>query len=352
MTQGRDASPLSAGGSEPAGVLAGMRVLDLSQQLPGPYATFLLTCMGASVTKVEPPGGDPGRHLDPEMFQRVNAGKCSVFLDLKSGRGRAVLDDLIVESDVLVEGFRPGVTARLGCDDAAVRRLRPSIIYCSISGMGQDGPLATHPTHDLSLQAMVGNLRDSGPSDRIGVPWVDLATGTSAALAIVAAWHAGTSAYLDMSMLDAARSWSSIKPAAIGEAEATYGVVRAADGHVVLALLEDSMWRRLCAALGWHDWVDDASLGTYVRRRRHAARIRARLDEALESRTVGEIVELAEKFDLPIGRVDADEAPAVQEQFAARGREGQAGAKYTPLPLPLLVPLAGASPLPAAPDAD
>lgn len=339
------------------GALRGLRVLDLSQQLPGPYATFLLAAMGASVTKVEPLTGDAGRHFDPEMFGRVNAGKRSVFLDLKSESGRTGLRRLIEHCDVFVEGFRPGVTARLGCDYDEVRRLRPEVIYCSISGMGQDGPLASHPTHDLSLQAMVGNLRGAGPSDRIGVPWVDLATGTSAALAIVAAWHAGAAAYLDMSMLDVARSWSSVKPAAVAEPEATYGVVAAADGHVVIALLEDAMWQRLCAALSWDDWAADESVRTYSMRRGEAARIRARLDDAFSRRTVEDLVAMAHEYDLPIGATDTDDDPAVTEQLAERGRGAHgAGGEFTALPLPLVVALQSATPYsrnlqPGRPDA-
>lgn len=322
------------------GALRGLRVLDLSQQLPGPYATFLLAAMGASVTKVEPLTGDPGRHFDPEMFERVNAGKHSVFLDLKSEHGRAELRRLIESCDVFVEGFRPGVAARLGCDYGAVQALRPSVIYCSISGMGQRGPLSSHPTHDLSLQAMVGNLRGAAPSDRIGVPWVDLATGTTAALAVVAAWHAGRAGYLDLSMLDAARSWSMVKPAAVAEPEATYGVVEASDGHVVLALLEDAMWQRLCSALSWTDWADDEALRTYAARRTHAGRIRARIDGAFRQRTVGELIALAHEHDLPIGPTETAGDPAVDEQLQVRARTAHGpGAEFSPLPLSLVVPL-------------
>jgi crotonobetainyl-CoA:carnitine CoA-transferase CaiB-like acyl-CoA transferase len=282
------------------------------------------------------------------MFTVVNAGKRSLFLDLKSDAGRSRLHALIESCDVVVEGFRPGVTTRLGCDYDQARRIRPSIVYCSLSGMGQQGPLATHPTHDLSLQAMVGNLRGSGPTDRIGVPWVDLATGTSAALAIVAAWHARTPAYLDMSMLDTARSWSAVKPAAVSEPEATYGVVAAADGAVVVALLEDAMWRRLCAALSWDDWLKDDTLATYSARRGHAARIRARLDEAFAARTLAEIIALAHEHDLPIGPTDVGDDPDVAEQLRVRNRAaGGPGAEFTPLPMPLVVPLEAAMPWPS-----
>ena len=338
-------TPPAAGG----GVLGGMRVLDLSQQLPGPYATFLLAAMGAQVTKVEPLTGDPGRHFDPQMFERVNAGKASVFLDLKSDTDRQRLYELVDASDVFVEGFRPGVTTRLGCDEATLRVRRPTLVYCSLSGMGQTGPLARNPTHDLSLQAMVGTLRDAPPSDRIGVPWVDLATGTTAALAIVAAWQARRPAYLDVAMLDAARSWSAVKPAAVHEPEATYGVLDAHDGRVAIALLEDAMWRRLCVALDWADWADDPALRTYLQRRGHAELIRRRLESAVGARSVRELLTLAHDHDLPLEAVDPALDPQAAEQLTARGREQHDAARYSNLPLELIVPLSAAPSLPGEP---
>lgn len=325
--------------------LHGMRVLDLSQQLPGPYATHLLAALGAEVTKVEPPGGDAARHLDPEMFARVNAGKAGLVLDLKTQAGQARLHELVREHDVLVEGFRPGVTARLGCDPATLRPLRPPLVYCSISGAGQTGPLATHPTHDISLQAMAGVLTGDEDVTRIGVPWVDLATGTTAALAIAASWHSGGGQYLDMSMLDAAATWARAKPAALDPGpEPTYGTVRTSDGgRVVIALLEDAMWVRLCTALGWADWADDQRLARYADRRRHAAEIRGRLDRDLGRLTVGEIGELAERFDLPVGPADATD-PAGREQLALRFPTGS-GRDTVPLPPQLLRTLGPAPPL-------
>lgn len=327
-----------------AGPLAGMRVLDLSQQLPGPYATFLLAGMGADVLKVEPPAGDPARQFDPPMFERVNQGKRSVTLDLKSDQGRARLLKLAGTHDVLVEGFRPGVMARLGCDEATVRAVAPGIIYCSISGMGPEGPLATHPTHDLSLQSMVGALADT-KSDRIGVPWVDLATATTAALSIVAAWHAARPCHLELAMLDAAQAWAHVKPLAVLEPEATYGVVRVRDGAVTIALLEDRMWHGLCVALGWADWATASELSSYLERRIHAARIRARLDQALGRLTVAEVLRLAEEHDLPIGPVDGTKDPRGREQLASRHRD-TAVTEFSPLPTCITVNLGPAPALP------
>ncbi|MDQ4119112.1 MAG: CoA transferase, partial [Actinomycetota bacterium] len=184
---------------------------------------------------------------------------------------------------------------------------------------------------DLSLQAMAGAI--SGDVPRIGVPWVDLATGTSAALAITAAWHAGEGCHLDMSMLDAAVAWARVKPAGLEPGpEPTYGTVRTADGdRVVVALLEDAMWRRLCAALGWSDWADDRRLARYTDRRRHGAEIRERLERAVSALTLDEVVALADRNDLPLGPADATTDPVARAQIAARFPNG-AGRDHLPLP--------------------
>lgn len=333
--------------TSPGAPLTGMRVLDLGQQLPGPYATFLLAALGAEVTKVEPPSGDAARELDPVMFAHVNAGKSTVVLDLKTDGGRRALHDLVASHDVVVEGFRPGVAARLGADAATLRAARPDLVYCSISGAGQHGPLAGHPTHDLSLQAAAGALVGAGDVTRIGVPWVDLATGTNAALAITAAWHAGRGAHLDMSMLDAAVAWSRVKPAALEPGpEPTYGTVPTADGgQVVVAVLEDAMWRRLCTALGWGDWLDDDRLARYADRRRHGKEIRARLEHDLGRLTATQVAALARRHDLPIGPVDATGDPAAQEQVALRFPAEGAG-ECLPLPASLVRRLGPAPPHP------
>lgn len=300
--------------------LAGMRVLDLSQQLPGPYATLLLASLGAHVTKVEPVQGDAARHLDPPMFERVNAGKTSVLLNLKVEPDRKRLYELARESDVFVEGFRPGVALRLGFDYDTIRSLREDIVYCSISGFGQTGPLSRLPSHDLTLQAMAGAVPSDAVIDRIGVPWVDLASATTAALAILAYWQAGTGTYLDIAMLDAASAWSGVKPDAISSPEPTYGIFETADGaRVVVALLEDAMWTRLCTALGWADWQMEERLRSYFERRAVAGRIRERLVTAIRSLTLRQVLEIAAEHDLPIGPVEVVDDPRVREQLATRG---------------------------------
>ena len=141
--------------SEERAPLSGLKVLDFSQNLPGPYATFLLACWGADVIKVEPPKGDPARFMEP-FFSMVNRGKRSVVLDLRDERSRSAVEALVRWADVLVEGFRPGVMDRLGCGFARAKELNPRIVYCSISAYGQEGPMRDHPGHDLNLQATSG----------------------------------------------------------------------------------------------------------------------------------------------------------------------------------------------------
>ena len=316
-----------------SGPLAGLRVLDLSQQLPGPYSTALLASLGADVIKVEAPAGDPARDFDPEMFRRANAGKRSIRLDLKRRDDRDILLSLVERAHAFVEGFRPGVTERLGCDYDTVKAVNPAVVYCSISGFGQHGPLADRPTHDISLQAVAGALPAGARIDRIGVPWVDLATGTTAAFLIVSVCRGGAGGFIDLAMIDAAVAWANIKPQAVRELEPSYGTFATADDDVVVvALLEDAMWHRLCVALSWEDWQADPGLARYRDRRRSAPRIRARLENSLAALTHAEITELAGSHDLPIESVGADD-PSARQQLLER--QAGRGERATWLPLPV-----------------
>jgi len=194
--------------------LTGLKVLDFSQNLPGPYATFLLACWGAEVIKVEPPKGDPGRFMEP-FFSMVNRGKQSVVLDLRASESRDAVEALVRWADVLVEGFRPGVMDRLGCGFGRARELNPRIVYCSISAYGQDGPLRDHPGHDLNLQALSGvcHLERDGEGEPRGtmLPIADLSSSLLAVSSICAALTDRSEArYLDVAMADGVLSWSSV----------------------------------------------------------------------------------------------------------------------------------------------
>ena len=249
-----------------AAFLSGLRVLDLSIWRPGPYATSLLVPLGADVLKVEPPGGDPMRHY-PGLFAGVNEGKRSVELDLKDADDRARALELAAQTDVLVEGFRPGVLDRLGLAEANVRTLNPAVVYCSISGYGRHDPRALLPGHDVNYQAWSGALTpEGGPADRIPpLPTADLAAGLTAAFGICAAVlgrvTSGEGASLDISMTDVLATWTGRAGAAPAPGSTVaapsaptpgYGLFPTIDGgQVALGVLnEQHFWVSLCHALG------------------------------------------------------------------------------------------------------
>jgi crotonobetainyl-CoA:carnitine CoA-transferase CaiB-like acyl-CoA transferase len=309
-----------------------MRVLDISQQLPGPYTSALLADLGAAVTKVEPPAGDPSRRLDPQMYSMVNAGKSTVTLDLKDPSGVEELHRLVERCDVFIEGFRPGVAARLGASWEVLSALNPALVYCSISACGQQGPYANVPMHDLNLQAMAG----IDPGQGIGVPWVDLGTATSCALAIVAAWHqarqSGIGRYLDAAMLDTAVLWGRVKASALERVEPTYGTFRTADGtRVAVAILEDHIWPRLCQALGWRDWYEAQELKSYDERVRRGEEIQSRLAAACEALSQDELLVLAAVYDLPVTALGASLGTDAHAQMGERRLAAIDGRR---LPLP------------------
>jgi crotonobetainyl-CoA:carnitine CoA-transferase CaiB-like acyl-CoA transferase len=268
------------------GKLSGIRVVDLTQFLPGPMLTMMMADQGAEVIKVEPAAGDPARTQAPfdtygdarhsVWFANLNRGKSSVVLDLKSEEGKAALRDLVAEADVFVEGFRPGVMARLGFDYAAVKAIRPDIVYCSISAFGQDGALAHHPAHDMAVQALAGFLSvNDGPDGTPVVPGAasaDLAAGLTALSAVLMALlgreRTGEGAYIDCAMFDSLLPWCvHTAGSAISGGDAPrsssqrslggagfYQVYRTADdAHVVLGGRELKFARNLLTALGRDD---------------------------------------------------------------------------------------------------
>jgi crotonobetainyl-CoA:carnitine CoA-transferase CaiB-like acyl-CoA transferase len=248
--------------------LSGLRVLDLSIWRPGPYATSLLVALGADVLKVEPPGGDPMRQY-AGLFESINAGKRSIELDLKDGNGRDEALELAAQADVLVEGFRPGVLTRLGLGVDTVRGANPALVYCSISGYGQDDPRAELPGHDVNYQAWAGALRPEGGTARVSpLPIADLAGGMAAAFGICAAVlgraASGEGTYLDVSMTDVLATWTGRVGGNDGDGAGTsartgpvpgYGIFDTADGgQVALGVIsEQHFWSNLCTELGRDD---------------------------------------------------------------------------------------------------
>jgi CoA:oxalate CoA-transferase len=274
------------------GLLDGIRVLDFTIWRPGPYATQLLAELGAEVLKVEPPGGDPMR-VYSGLFASLSADKRSIVLDLKNEDGRSRALELAADADVVIEGYRPGVADRLGIGYDAVRAVNPSVIYCSVSGLGQDGPLSQASGHDINYLAWSGALSPAGgPPREPAVPVADLSGGMAAAFAICAAvvkqLKSGEGERIDVAMADVLATWTgAVAPQAEGTDENArgvpgYGTFATADGgFVVLGVLtEDHFWRPLCDVLGLAD--DLAALG-FVDRMARLSELQAQITDAISN---------------------------------------------------------------------
>lgn len=292
------------------GPLAGVRVLDCSIWRPGPYATSLLCALGADVLKVEPPGGDPMRHYTG-LFEAINAGKRSIVLDLKQPEDRARALALAGEADALVEGFRPGVMARLGLDEATVRARNPGIVYCSLSGYGQHDPRAALPGHDVNYQAWAGALTpEGGPAVVPRIPVADLASGLAAAFGICASLlgraPGGDGTYLDVSMTDVMATWTGRTGSSSGGtlSEGTvpgYGLFPTADGgQVALGVLnEQHFWSALCAVLG----LEESGALDFTTRSARGDALQAAVAGAIATRARDELVDALAAKGVPVSPV-------------------------------------------------
>lgn len=276
--------------------LDGIVVLDLTITIPGPYATHLLQRMGARIIKLEPPGGDITR-MTPGLHDAMNVGKESVTVNLKDPHDQALARAIAARADVVVEGWRPGVAARLGVGYEVLREINPALVYCSISGFGADGPLVARAGHDINYLAITGMTQvmfGERPPQAIDLPMADLAGGTFAALriaaALVAAKTAGRGCHIDASLAGAVREWvdaigarGTENPAAGLGALPHYGIFRTADGaHLSIGIVqEDHFWRNLCGVLGVEGFED---LG-FIDRWGRADEIRPVLATAIEGRS-------------------------------------------------------------------
>ncbi|QRF56082.1 CaiB/BaiF CoA-transferase family protein [Variovorax paradoxus] len=282
--------------------LAGVRVLDVSQVMAGPYACMLLADLGADVIKIEPPqGGDQTRGAmgfklkgtDSMGFLNMNRNKRSIALDLKSDSGREVLYKLVAQADILVENYRPGVMKRLRTDYETLSAINPRLVYVSISGFGQTGPWAGRPGFDLMAQAMSGIMsvtgHPDGPPAKAGVPVADIGCALFATYGMLSAYigakATGRGQYVDASLFDSALAFSiwdiseywgtGREPEQLGTANrmsAPYQAMKAADGHFVMGATNQKLWQMLCATLERPDLLDDARFATVSLRlaNRHA----------------------------------------------------------------------------------
>src|SRR5688572_12590260 len=312
--------------------LDGIRVLDLSRALAGPFCSMMLGDMGAAVLKVEQPGvGDNARGWGPPFqggessyFLSVNRNKRSLALNLRDERGAEVLRRLVARSDVLLENFVPGTLDRLGFSYEVCRAQRPDLIYCSISGFGQRGPERERAAYDQVVQGLGGIMSVTGdvggPPMRVGIALADIMAGMFAAYAVqVALYHrerTGVGQLIDTSLLDgqlAMMTYQAGRYFATGEAPRSsgnqhptivpYGVYRAADAYFNLAVGTEDLWRRFCAAIGVDELIFDPRFATNRDRLAHRDELNALLEPLFAARTVAEIEVLLNAASVPCGAV-------------------------------------------------
>jgi len=326
--------------------LHGIRVLDLTRMLAGPYATMLLADMGAEVIKVEDPAGDPMRRMGPPFeadgrsayFMAVNRSKKSVVLDLRTERDRERFLALARTADAVVDNFRAGVMERLRLAPSDLRAVRPDVVTCSLTAFGGDGPYRDLPGFDLVLQAMGGGMsitgEPGGAPTRSGIPIGDLAGGVFAALAVCAALlrreRTGRGEHVDLSLLDVQVSLLTYVaqyfitdgrvPGPIGSGHQSvvpYQAFATADGHVVVAVFGEGFWAPLCRALGLEELVD--RYPDNASRHAHREEVVARLQRRLAERTTDEWVRALRAAGVPCGPVNTVDRVLGDPQVRHRG---------------------------------
>jgi len=338
------------------GALQGVRVLDLTRVLAGPWATQLLADLGADVVKVERAGeGDDTRRWGPPylespsgareaaFFLSCNRGKRSIEVDLTTTAGQSIVRELALVSDVLVENFRVGSLAKYGLDSASLRALNPRLIYCSITGFGQDGPYAERPGYDFVVQGMGGLMSVTGAPDdevgggpmKVGVAMTDLMTGLYASSAILAALHersrTNVGRDIDLALLDVqvaalanqALSYlaTGVNPERLGNAVPAivpYEAFPTADGHMIVAAGNDGQFQRFCAALGLPFLAMDPRFRTNDARVTNRRSLIPMLTEALRERPTHEWLATFEKAGVPVGPINTLSDVFNDEQVVAR----------------------------------
>ena len=317
-----------------AGALAGLRVLDLSRVLAGPYCTMTLGNLGADVVKVERPGsGDDTRQWGPPFvggeaayYLSCNSSKRGITVDLAQTEGRDLVRRLAAHADVLIENFKAGAMEAWGLGYEALAAANPALVYCAISGYDRDGPYRDRPGYDFIAQAMGGIMSVTGEPEgepmKVGVAIVDVTAGLYAAIGILAALQAraatGRGQRVDINLLDAAAGWlvnvaanylaTGLPPARHGNAHANivpYQVFAAADGYVAVGVGNDAQWLRLCAAVERPDLTADARYASNPGRVEHRAALVAALAETFAVRPVAEWVERIERAGVPVGPINS-----------------------------------------------
>lgn len=313
--------------------LDGLRVLDLSRVLAGPYTTMVLADLGADVVKIELPGtGDDARafppHVDGESvyFMSLNRNKRSMALDLKNPSGHELFLELVQQADVLVENFRPGAMARLGLAYDDLAPVNPRLIYAALSGFGQTGPYSSRPAYDSVLQAMGGIMSitgpEGGPPTRVGTSIADITAGLFGTIGILAALakrhETGVGQMVDVAMLDcqvailenaiARYAATGVAPGPIGNRHPSvfpFEPFDTADGQIMVAAGNDALWARLCAVIDCQDLADDPRFATNPLRHENYDAMRAALAEAFPKRTTAEWQRLLDEAGIPNGPINS-----------------------------------------------
>ena len=314
------------------GPLEGIRVLDLSRHLAGPFAAMTLGDLGADVIKVEAPGtGDDTRRFPPywngisTYYLSTNRNKRGITLDLKSNEGRRIARDLASKSDIVIENFRPGTTERFGLGHADLSEINPGIIYAAVSAFGSDGPDRDKAGVDLLMQAATGLMSITGEQDRppvrAGTSLIDLTAGANAVQGILAALYVrertGQGQRIEVSLLGAGVSWLTYHATAYfatGEvpdrmgsnhaAVAPYGAYPTSDGYLVVAVATDALWRRFCRALELDDVVDDSRFASNPDRLKHREVLDEILNPVLATKSADEWTEILSGAGVACGPVN------------------------------------------------
>ncbi|MCC7417907.1 MAG: CoA transferase [Acidobacteria bacterium] len=328
-----------------AAALDGLRVLDITQVMAGPFCAMQLADLGADVIKIEPPGGDSTRQMpgaagaDSPSFNAVNRGKRSIVVNLKSIDGRGIVERLARSSDILIENYRPGAMEQLGLGYDALRARNPHLIYASISGYGRTGPSRRKGGFDLIAQGAAGIMSVTGepgaPPVKAGIPVTDLGAGLFALVGILAALEyrrrTGLGQLVDTSLLDAGVAlsvWEATEyfagagvPGPLGSAHrmnAPYQAVRCADGYITLGAANERIFRRLCELLDRRDWLASPAYGDNASRVGHREQLAAEIEAVLSQHPRRYWLDLLEANDIPCGPINDYAQVFADPQVAAR----------------------------------
>ena len=329
-----------------AGPLAGIKVLDLTRVLAGPYTTMILSDLGAEVIKIEQPGiGDESRNFGPFKngfslyFMSVNRGKRSITLDLKSERGKTIFKQLVKQSDILVENFRPGTMKKFGLDYEALAAEHPSLIYAACSGFGQTGPFAQQGAYDMIIQGMGGIIsitgEPDGPPVRVGTSISDITAALFTTIGILSALHhrnnTGKGQLVDVAMLDSlvavlenaiVRYFATDEiPKPLGSrhpAITPFEAFESADGHVIIAIGNDVLWAKFCEHVDRKNLISDPRFSSNAERTANHSELFPILSEIMRQRTTDEWIDALEKIGVPCGPINTIDKVVNHPQVKAR----------------------------------